>query len=195
MATTKPESDNSSGQKHSRRGVLVALAAGAGTGLVAALADASSHNESLSLGGNSRASAAAAHRYGSVSLAPQTIPPDDTVDQLAWFFGDDLGVAEFRAPDSLPASWTASGIEWGAATDLATARQQAGEPGLALAFESGDLVVGITSPDNNQRWTHLGLEIVFGGTLSGTRNTWSGSEPAVLFCATEGGGMVEVRLP
>jgi hypothetical protein len=176
-----------------RRSVLRALAAGVGATVLGALVDGDSPApEEISLGGNSRESLAAGHRYGGVSVAPQTIPP--TGDRLTWFFNDDLGVGEARAPDSLPATWTANGIEWVAASDLEAAEsQRTSVPAILFGFSdpAGEKVTAeLVAPDDNRRWTANGIEIVIDASLGGARSRHSGATPAVLFGADGTGEVV-----
>lgn len=59
----------------SRRGVLMALAAGATSSTIAAFATGDAPGpERVGLGGNSRESASAAFRYGAFAFAPSTVP-------------------------------------------------------------------------------------------------------------------------
>jgi hypothetical protein len=186
----EPTDDSTANQTlTTRRAVLGALAGGGGAAALVDLVDGDSHHEAVSLGGNSRESAAAAHRYGGLSTAPQTIPPEG--DRLQWFFGDDLGVGELRGPDSLPASWTASGLQFGAATTLSAARSQAGAPGIALVYQDGSGFFEVQAPDSDERFIAEGIEIVMAGTLGAAQSLHSGHTPAVLF-GLDGAGEVFV---
>lgn len=189
--TRHDETDDSTDEKllTTRRAVLGALASASGAAALTDLVDGDSHHEAVSLGGNSRESAAAGHRYGGLSTAPQTIPPEG--DRLQWFFGDDLGVGELRAPDSLPARWTASGLQFGAATTLSEARSQAGTPGVALVYQDGTGFFEVQAPDDDTRFVAEGIEIVMAGTLGAAQSLHSGHTPAVLF-GLDGAGEVVV---
>lgn len=192
MTKAREPTDDSTDTQLSRRAVLGALASLGGAAALGEAVDADSHETGTSLGGNSRESAAAAHRYGDISLAPSTIPPEG--EQFAWFYGDDLGVAELVAPDSLPATWTANGFEWVAAGDLEAAeKQRTSVPAILFGFSDPDgekVTAELVAPDDNRRWTANGIEIVIDTSLSGARSRHSGHTPAVLFGADGTGEVV-----
>jgi len=79
MTQARDPADETEADRHTttRRAVLGALAGVGGVAALAELGDADSHRSGTSLGGNPRESAAAAHRYGQMSFAPSTIPPEE----------------------------------------------------------------------------------------------------------------------
>jgi len=185
----EPDADadpDSTDTQLSRRAVLGALAGLGGAAALGEVADADSHETGTSLGGNSRESAAAAHRYGDISLAPSTIPPEG--DQFSWFYGDELGVAELVAPDSLPATWTANGFEWVVASSLSAAEAERTQVPALLFGPDG--AAELVAPDSDTSWSTNGLEIVIAGDLDAARSRHSGATPAVLFGANGTGEVV-----
>lgn len=82
MQDSKPDDDGTNGDEQSikltRRSVLTTLASAGGAAALVEVVDGDvAASEEISLGGNSRESLAAGHRYGSVSLAPSTIRPEE----------------------------------------------------------------------------------------------------------------------
>jgi len=185
---TTAEQSNDSRRSVSRRAVLGALATGGGAAALSDLGDADAPGpERTGLGGNSRESSGAAYRYGGFSLAPSTRPP--SIGQpVTWCYNDDLGVTEPIIPDSLPASWTASGLQWGAATTLTAARDQAGVPGVAIVDDGTGFVFEVQLPDQDTAVTAAGLQLVMASDLASAESLRS-QTPALLIGA---GGTAEV---
>jgi len=112
-------------------------------------------------------------------------------ENLMWFYNDDLGVGEVRAPDTLPASWRENGLDFGAATTLTEARAQASVPGIAVVYQDGDGFFEIQAPDSDTAYIRDGVEIVMASTLGDAQSMHSGHTPGVLF-GLDGAGEVVV---
>lgn len=181
MSSNQNTPNDSTETKLTRRSVLGVLATAGGAAALTDLVDGDGPEpERTSLGGNSRESAAAGQRFGGFSFAPSTIPP--TGDQLNWTYGDEAGVNEVRAPDSLPATWMANGIQWSVAADLATAEANLNQtPGIAVTPDGNDVLHA--ADQLPQTWTANGISFVVAETLDDARAVNNETTPAVLWGA------------
>jgi hypothetical protein len=133
----------------------------------------------IGIGGNPIG--AAGYRYGDWSTAPASLPPDVQQDGVGWIRRD-TGVGGIRYVGSLPLTWSANGLQWSLASDLATAKGNVTTyPALSAASDGQSLLYEGGLP---QTWTGDGVEHVVAASLTAARSERT-QTPAVLW---ESGG-------
>ena len=176
MTTDTTDPDSSHRFSTTRRAVLAALGA---------LATAGSAQAETVLGGNPSGSASSEYWYGRYSSAPSTIPPE--FDAGAWTQRD-TGTLRAGHSSSLPVTFTAGGVAWSLASDIATAESNAPSgPAVAIASD-GTINVGY---DGSLPQTHSadGVTTAIASTVADAKAKVSAA-PAI----AAGGDGVEVLI-
>lgn len=129
----------------------------------------------VAIGGNP--DGASGYRYGDWSTAPASLPPEVDADGVGWIRRDtESGGIQYVG--SLPLTWSANGLQWSLASDLATAKGNVTTyPALAAASDGQSLLYEGSLP---QTWTGGGMQHVIASSLSAARSERS-QTPAVLW--------------
>jgi hypothetical protein len=157
-------------------GGLLALLASPSAALAAA-------DEEIAVGGGG---ADHGFRHGAWSVAPSTLPPEDL--PAAWARRDALGTAGL-VHDTVPNTWSASGLNWALAGDLATAKSNlSAYPAVALDTDGAASLLWEGSLPI--QWTDSGVEHVIDSDYPSAKATHSGATPAVLWGASGSVGVI-----